>query len=161
MGDGSPSRWLGYVFFFKQKTAYEIGVRLVGSEMCIRDSPYSGIENVPQDLCMQQYRKLFEFPGAFRHHKRQKAAAVICKCRIVQVCLPEWIIAAGFDVFFDIIVGIHQVDEFSEEESDLTKLSLIHISEPTRRTPISYAVFCLKKKKKRKLVPVIPLRIII
>src|SRR5665647_1875097 len=29
-------------------------------------------------------------------------------------------------------------------------LSLIHISEPTRRTPISYAVFCLKKKKKNK-----------
>ena len=28
----------------------------------------------------------------------------------------------------------------------LVKLSLIHISEPTRRTPISYAVFCLKKK---------------
>ena len=28
-------RWF---FFFKQKTAYEIGVRLVGSEMCIRDS---------------------------------------------------------------------------------------------------------------------------
>src|SRR5680860_644512 len=27
-------------------------------------------------------------------------------------------------------------------------LSLIHISEPTRRTPISYAVFCLQKKKK-------------
>src|SRR5664279_6036471 len=28
-------------------------------------------------------------------------------------------------------------------------LSLIHISEPTRRTPISYAVFCLKKKKRK------------
>src|SRR5665647_3805621 len=28
-------------------------------------------------------------------------------------------------------------------------LSLIHISEPTRRTPTSYAVFCLKKKKMR------------
>src|SRR5665647_1540605 len=28
----------------------------------------------------------------------------------------------------------------------VTELSLIHISEPTRRTPISYAVFCLKKK---------------
>ena len=27
-------------------------------------------------------------------------------------------------------------------------LSLIHISEPTRRYAISYAVFCLKKKKK-------------
>ena len=33
-------------------------------------------------------------------------------------------------------------------------LSLIHISEPTRRTPISYAVFCLKKKKKRTSRPV-------
>src|SRR5664279_6201835 len=32
-------------------------------------------------------------------------------------------------------------------------LSLIHISEPTRRTPISYAVFCLKKKKKNKKKP--------
>src|SRR5664279_5790433 len=31
--------------------------------------------------------------------------------------------------------------------SKWNKLSLIHISEPTRRTPISYAVFCLKKKK--------------
>ena len=29
-------------------------------------------------------------------------------------------------------------------------LSLIHISEPTRRTPISYAVFCLKKNRDRK-----------
>src|SRR5450756_3057400 len=30
-------------------------------------------------------------------------------------------------------------------------LSLIHISEPTRLGMISYAVFCLKKKKKQKL----------
>src|SRR5660398_55553 len=29
-------------------------------------------------------------------------------------------------------------------------LSLIHISEPTRLRRISYAVFCLKKKKKKK-----------
>ena len=32
------------------------------------------------------------------------------------------------------------------DPQDLKYLSLIHISEPTRRTPISYAVFCLKKK---------------
>ena len=31
-------------------------------------------------------------------------------------------------------------------------LSLIHISEPTRLLSISYAVFCLKKKKKNKQV---------
>ena len=29
----------------------------------------------------------------------------------------------------------------------ITNLSLIHISEPTRQAEISYAVFCLKKKK--------------
>ena len=34
-------RSLAPPFFFKQKTAYEIGVRLVGSEMCIRDSTFS------------------------------------------------------------------------------------------------------------------------
>ena len=34
-----------------------------------------------------------------------------------------------------------------ESTADAIVLSLIHISEPTRRTPISYAVFCLKKKK--------------
>ncbi|VTU49147.1 hypothetical protein [Lactobacillus rhamnosus DSM 14870] [Lacticaseibacillus rhamnosus] len=36
------------------------------------------------------------------------------------------------------------IDEASRE------LSLIHISEPTRPRLISYAVFCLKKKKKKK-----------
>eukprot|EP00658_Telonema_sp_P-2_P014154 TRINITY_DN15368_c0_g2_i8.p1 TRINITY_DN15368_c0_g2~~TRINITY_DN15368_c0_g2_i8.p1 ORF type:complete len:149 (-),score=25.34 TRINITY_DN15368_c0_g2_i8:60-506(-) len=34
---------------------------------------------------------------------------------------------------------------------DIVRLSLIHISEPTRLLSISYAVFCLKKKKKKKL----------
>ena len=32
-------------------------------------------------------------------------------------------------------------------KGELKELSLIHISEPTRRRGISYAVFCLKKKK--------------
>src|SRR5450759_5888809 len=32
----------------------------------------------------------------------------------------------------------------------ISRLSLIHISEPTRLGMISYAVFCLKKKKKTK-----------
>ena len=40
------------------------------------------------------------------------------------------------------------MDYISQVDSQ-TFLSLIHISEPTRRTPISYAVFCLKKKKRQ------------
>ena len=39
--------------------------------------------------------------------------------------------------------------EAAKGEYVIMGLSLIHISEPTRRTPISYAVFCLKKKKKQ------------
>src|SRR5659263_297811 len=52
----------------------------------------------------------------------------------------------------------HYVEAHSEEELIATVaaadhdgaplLSLIHISEPTRLGMISYAVFCLKKKKK-------------
>eukprot|EP01015_Nassula_variabilis_P019428 TRINITY_DN327_c0_g1_i15.p3 TRINITY_DN327_c0_g1~~TRINITY_DN327_c0_g1_i15.p3 ORF type:complete len:106 (-),score=48.05 TRINITY_DN327_c0_g1_i15:34-351(-) len=34
-----------------------------------------------------------------------------------------------------------------ENEDSEYDLSLIHISEPTRQAEISYAVFCLKKKK--------------
>src|SRR5674476_1627414 len=40
------------------------------------------------------------------------------------------------------------VAELGEDEWQY--LSLIHISEPTRQAEISYAVFCLKKKKKKK-----------
>src|SRR5450756_3085943 len=36
------------------------------------------------------------------------------------------------------------------EGNEVQDLSLIHISEPTRLGMISYAVFCLKKKKKKK-----------
>src|SRR5678816_2356504 len=37
----------------------------------------------------------------------------------------------------------------ARRKGEWVKLSLIHISEPTRLLSISYAVFCLKKKKKR------------
>ena len=47
------------------------------------------------------------------------------------------------------VLPIYQSTTFKYESSE-QMLSLIHISEPTRRTPISYAVFCLKKKKKPK-----------
>src|SRR5664279_5491490 len=38
-------------------------------------------------------------------------------------------------------------EEITSAMQTTLDLSLIHISEPTSRTPISYAVFCLKKKK--------------
>ena len=44
--------------------------------------------------------------------------------------------------------GLRVSTASSAEEGLALALSLIHISEPTRRYAISYAVFCLKKKKK-------------
>eukprot|EP00825_Cyclidium_porcatum_P040502 TRINITY_DN5133_c0_g1_i1.p2 TRINITY_DN5133_c0_g1~~TRINITY_DN5133_c0_g1_i1.p2 ORF type:complete len:117 (-),score=9.08 TRINITY_DN5133_c0_g1_i1:70-420(-) len=37
-------------FFFKQKTAYEIMPSLVGSEMCIRDSPSISIDSITSSV---------------------------------------------------------------------------------------------------------------
>src|SRR5664279_1472635 len=45
-------------------------------------------------------------------------------------------------------VAHHRARDDGHLQYVLRRLSLIHISEPTRRTPISYAVFCLNKKKK-------------
>src|SRR5665647_3782895 len=46
------------------------------------------------------------------------------------------------------LYGKNETTDVKVDPERVYTLSLIHISEPTRRTPISYAVFCLKKKKK-------------
>ena len=48
---------------------------------------------------------------------------------------------------FNVIEVVNELEERFEDISE--DLSLIHISEPTRRRGISYAVFCLKKKKRK------------
>src|SRR5665647_3966992 len=59
--------------------------------------------------------------------------------------------ALRLDVFLDSELVVRQVNgQYKVKDAGLKPLhaqalSLIHISEPTRRTPISYAVFCLKK----------------
>src|SRR5450756_1793532 len=62
----------------------------------------------------------------------------------------------GLDVHLEFIMAVAQKDhanpqaprKFTREQlvAQVRKLSLIHISEPTRLGMISYAVFCLKKK---------------
>eukprot|EP00658_Telonema_sp_P-2_P037170 TRINITY_DN26760_c0_g1_i1.p1 TRINITY_DN26760_c0_g1~~TRINITY_DN26760_c0_g1_i1.p1 ORF type:complete len:161 (-),score=44.44 TRINITY_DN26760_c0_g1_i1:46-528(-) len=47
-----------------------------------------------------------------------------------------------------VVRGLHWPTTVHSDER--RELSLIHISEPTRLLSISYAVFCLKKKKKMK-----------
>src|SRR5678810_911547 len=45
--------------------------------------------------------------------------------------------------------GVYEAGGFPLE-FPVMSLSLIHISEPTRQAEISYAVFCLKKKNKKR-----------
>ena len=54
-----------------------------------------------------------------------------------------------FDLLIDRLDAVTTIGHIKKKEGFPVldqNLSLIHISEPTRRTPISYAVFCLKKK---------------
>jgi len=43
-----------FFFFFKQKTAYEIRLSLVGSEMCIRDRLYNALKDRKYDLAIMR-----------------------------------------------------------------------------------------------------------
>src|SRR5678810_1332430 len=52
------------------------------------------------------------------------------------------------DAFVDLAFELGPVEGMSADDIKAYILSLIHISEPTRQAEISYAVFCLKKKKK-------------
>src|SRR5665648_1079647 len=63
--------------------------------------------------------------------------------RAIVVCTPE--VSAVRDA--DRIIGLLEAAELRNPKL-IINLSLIHISEPTRLGMISYAVFCLKKKKK-------------
>src|SRR5664279_6570485 len=66
-----------------------------------------------------------------------------------QLVLPRGDDIMSLGTILLIIIVIALLGGFSGLGGGPFYLSLIHISEPTRRTPISYAVFCLKKKKKQ------------
>src|SRR5665647_3962481 len=99
-----------FFFFFKQKTAYEIGVRLVGSEMCIRDSSNS------------LHKQIFDVLDNDGHTNPLLTPKQICK--LLDLSYKKY----------------HSYVSKTVWEWKYYCLSLIHISEPTRRTPISYAV---------------------
>src|SRR5450759_139335 len=64
------------------------------------------------------------------------------------------IVVGGGNIFRGLEASSKGMDRTSADYmgmlATVINLSLIHISEPTRLGMISYAVFCLKKKKKKK-----------
>src|SRR5660397_257438 len=114
-------------FFFKQKTAYEIRLSLVGSEMCIRDS--ITLNCVP-------------------------AVSVVLPDPQISICESCWEEPVTTTPPSEPGRGSRAKKRPRQEEKSGhwppytpwgILLSLIHISEPTRLRRISYAVFCLKK----------------
>src|SRR5665647_1821649 len=87
-----------------------------------RNGKYNGKQRY---ICKSCKRTFTDFSRSPRHNSKKdiKKWMLYAKCMINGYSIRKCAV----------IVGI--------------SLSLIHISEPTRRTPISYAVFCLKKKK--------------
>ena len=96
----------------------------------------------------------------FKYSKRKGTRAAVMPDQIdeqIKAARSEKLIALGHDMskeFRKFYIGKNEEVLFEEKAVIGDKeyfvgytLSLIHISEPTRRTPISYAVFCLKKKK--------------
>eukprot|EP00658_Telonema_sp_P-2_P012234 TRINITY_DN14662_c0_g1_i5.p1 TRINITY_DN14662_c0_g1~~TRINITY_DN14662_c0_g1_i5.p1 ORF type:complete len:162 (+),score=11.18 TRINITY_DN14662_c0_g1_i5:286-771(+) len=68
----------------------------------------------------------------------RRELGLVPQAEIVQHCPHLWLCPLQQQVLFAL----------STREKPSVPLSLIHISEPTRLLSISYAVFCLKKKKK-------------
>ena len=125
--DRSPSRGLGF-FFFKQKTAYEIMPSLVGSEMCIRDSSPIYADNIKYVNLVSNEEfgatvEAYMYPDEF------------AECD------------GSVEIMPGMYAGQQSRKTFGLAYRTILGLSLIHISEPTRLGMISYAVFCLKKKK--------------
>src|SRR5665647_862574 len=77
--------------------------------------------------------------------------AIALKLKPEIVCLvPERRLEVTTEGGLDVVAAEKSTIETRKKMNDAgievsLFLSLIHISEPTRRTPISYAVFCLKK----------------
>ena len=69
--------------------------------------------------------------------------------RILCYCARLFLMAMGVSFSGKADLGMSPVNSIPYVLSEIYTLSLIHISEPTRQAEISYAVFCLKKKKKK------------
>src|SRR5665648_1239496 len=89
-------------------------------------------------------KMFFKFSGIGQFRKLFPVRIGIIQCILIY---------QSFLSDFRIKIGIsHRIcrnEKIWHNSSATVYLSLIHISEPTRLGMISYAVFCLKKKKKK------------
>src|SRR5678815_4950465 len=119
--------------------------RLCGTELIVRDHP------LKWELIPFVVRFLGLTVGCILHDQPPNVRREQYNCDITYGTNAEF----GFDYLRDNGMAIRKEDQVQrshyfaivDEVDSILILSLIHISEPTRLLSISYAVFCLKKKK--------------
>ena len=113
---------------------------LVGSEMCIRDSVLVFY------LCDVQIENM-----RVRFEKEKLEQLNVYQNRQLKLMhqMDEELRIQRHDFQQHISMLAFMNSQGEKEKLTAYLLSLIHISEPTRLGMISYAVFCLKKKKKQ------------
>src|SRR3546814_4925327 len=120
-----------FFFFFKQKTAYEMRISDWSSDVCSSDLRTDDLRPVPRHRPGQG--------GGRRHH-----AGACALCRRARAARdvhrrPARVLAQGRGRREESLP--HRAEAVRSEE---------HTSELQSLMRISYAVFCLKKKKKKK-----------
>src|SRR5450756_3259293 len=97
---------------------------------------------------------LIDAPLGLRKHPRGAIEQRITKdqwwCSVLSSTGESWVMSlpSPSTVSLPVVTcGSSSLGLASLDDGPLLRLSLIHISEPTRLGMISYAVFCLKKKK--------------
>src|SRR5665647_990180 len=98
-----------------------------------------GINSTDAPGAAQAFERTFEIPYPSVHDADGAAVAALQGVVPVQA-VPTMVLLDRDGMVAARILGV--LDDSTLRS--LVDLSLIHISEPTRRTPISYAVFCLK-----------------
>eukprot|EP00831_Metopus_contortus_P065846 TRINITY_DN58780_c0_g1_i1.p4 TRINITY_DN58780_c0_g1~~TRINITY_DN58780_c0_g1_i1.p4 ORF type:complete len:137 (-),score=49.72 TRINITY_DN58780_c0_g1_i1:71-481(-) len=128
--------------------------------MCIRDR-YMGVENLKRKMNGGEFVRMMpwykNYKGTIMPYEQQKEAGFLCYgiaevkndnvVKITELPIKKW--TRDYKNFLESRVEGVVREAKEEEKKNSQKLSLIHISEPTRPLYISYAVFCLKKKKPR------------
>ena len=140
------------LFFFKQKTAYDIGVRLVGSEMCIRDRILDvnvGAPGVDEPALMEQVVKALQSVVSLPLQLDSSHADALERGLRVYNGKPIVNSVNGEPEVLEKVLPLCK--KYGAAVVGLATVSYTHLTLPTKRiVEISVDAGSLKKKNRRK-----------
>ena len=117
--------------------------KCIGCRMCMAACPYTGVRSFNWEEPKYPVDHAVGDADVPKHQKHVVEKCTFCYQRLAREEVPACMELCP--------ARARHFGDFDDPDSEVSKLvkelSLIHISEPTRQAEISYAVFCLKKKK--------------